>query len=503
MPEFIKAYIAILVFSTIAFHYAKKCTSSILPQSEFKYYRNSWYIVTSFAFLSLNYWIYLSLTLIFLLIRAKRAPHIIGLYMAIIAAVPPISAALPGFGIMNYLMEVDYLVVLSLGLLLLTYFKMSTSHLPFGKVKIDYFVATYLVLNIALTITDTTFTDVMRQSAVLYLTKFIPYFVISRAIQNHHQLKVSLAAFMIAVFPAALIGFFEAIKGWLLYSSLQSALKQYWAFGNYLGRDGALRASASFGHSIAFGYVMTVALGVYLYLQHFIKQKSTRLIGFGIIALGSIAPLSRGPWVGAAVLITIYLYLGKNGISNILKLMMASFLALSIVLLLPFGDKIFNLIPFVGKTDSQNLDYRQQLLDASFIVISKSPLLGNKHYADEPEMIKMIQGEKIIDLVNIYVSVLLNSGFVGLSLYVGMFIIACYTTYRSMRKIRVINDELFQLGRTVFAILIAIMVMISAMSDILIIPYLYYFIIGLSVAYNQVVKQTLIEAVNREQVRTI
>jgi len=94
------------------------------------------------------------------------------------------------------------------------------------------------------------------------------------------------------------------------------------------------------------------------------------------MALGLIAPLSRGPWVGAAALVTIYLYLGKNGVSNLLKFMMGSLLVLSFVLVLPFGDKIINLIPFVGKTDSQNMDYRQQLLDASMIVIAKSPILA-------------------------------------------------------------------------------------------------------------------------------
>lgn len=492
MPEFVKAYIAIIFLSTIAFHFAQKVTTGILPEKEFKLYKNSWLILTSLAFLTMNFWLFLGLSYLFVSFRVKRAPYPIGLYLAIIATVPPINAPLPGFGIMNYLMQVDYLVMLSMALLLMIFLKLNTSHLPLGKVKTDVFVVSYLILNLILNMSETTVTDILRQSAVLFLTNFLPYYVVSRAIQDVQQLKVTLAAFAIACFPAALIGFFEAAKGWLVYSSLQSALKQYWVFGGYLGRDGALRASSSFGHSIAFGYVMTIGLGIYLYIQTTIKQKITRLAGFGIVTLGLIAPLSRGPWVGAAILVAIYLYLGKNGISNIVKFLMGSLLVLSFALMLPIGGKIINLIPFAGKADAQNVDYRQNLLNASLTVIGRSPIFGNKQYANEPEMQAMIQGEKIIDLVNIYVSVMLNSGIVGLALYASIFISACLLTYRSMRRIKTVDDELFQIGRSLLSTLIAIMLMISAMSDQLIIPYLYYITVGICVAYAQIVKKTLL-----------
>ncbi|OYY49711.1 MAG: hypothetical protein B7Y48_05225 [Methylophilales bacterium 28-44-11] len=492
MPENIKAYIVILVFSSIAFHFAKKATAEILPVNQFKQFKNSWLILTSFAFLTFNYWIFLFLSFLFVAYRVKKTSHPIGLYMAVIAAVPPISALMPGFGIMNQLMQVDYLVILSAGLLLVAYFTFKSNDLAFGRVKTDLFVASYLLLNLILNMGATTVTDILRQAVVLYLTYFVPYFVISRLIKDKQSLKITFAAFMIACFPAALIGFFEAIKGWLMYSSLQSALKQYWSFGGYLSRDGALRATSSFGHSIAFGYTMTIALGMYLFVQNTIKQKMVRFAALGILMLGMIAPISRGPWVGAALLVTVYLYLGKNAISNILKLVMASMVVLAFTIALPFGDKIINLIPFVGKTDSQNLDYRQRLLDASIIVISKSPLFGNKNYAAEPEMIKMIQGEKIIDLVNIYVSVLLNSGVVGLTLYVSIFFSAGLMTYKAMRRVKTVDYELFQLGRSLLSILIAIMLMNSATSEVLIVPYLYYAVIAMCVAYTQIVKKQLL-----------
>lgn len=492
MPEFIKAYIVILVLSTVAFHFAKKATAGILPNAQFNYLKNSWLVVTSFAFLTFNFWVFLAASCLFVAIRVKKTVQPVALYMALLTAVPPINAVIPGFGVMNYLMQVDYLVMLSAGLLLMVYFKLKSPQPGFGKINTDIFLLCYLLVNIGLNLIATTITDNIRQCLVIFLTSFLPYYIISRRVDDVDHLKSVFAGFIMACFPAAIIGLFEAGKGWLLYTSIQSALNQYWQFGGYLMRDGGLRASSSFGHSIAFGFTMVIALGFYLFVQSTIKSKFFRMVGFGIIGLGLIAPLSRGPWVGAVVLITIYAYLGKNGLSSLLKLAMGGVLALALVLMLPIGDKVINLLPFVGKTDSQNVDYRQDLLDTALVVVAKSPLFGNRNFKEAPEMKKMVQGEHIIDLVNIYVAVMLNSGYVGLFFYVGMFLTAIWSAYRAMKRVRTVHNDLFQIGRSLISSILALMFMIAAMSDMLIIPYLYYMLIALCVAYSQVVKKVLL-----------
>ncbi|WP_047533266.1 O-antigen ligase family protein [Methylotenera sp. N17] len=492
MPEFIKAYIVILVLSTFAFHFAKKATAGILPSTQFNYLKNSWLVVTSFAFLTFNFWLFLAASCVFVAVRVKKTAQPLALYMALLTAVPPITAAIPGFGVMNYLMQVDYLVMLSAGLLLIVYFKLKSPQPSFGRINTDVFLLCYLLVNIGLNLIGTTMTDNIRQCAVIFLTTFLPYYIISRRVQDVDHLKAVFAGFMVACFPAAMIGLFEAGKSWLLYTSIQHALNQYWQYGGYLMRDGGLRASSSFGHSIAFGFTMVIALGFYLFVQSTIKNKFFKLAGFGIITLGLIAPLSRGPWVGAMVLVTIYLYLGRNGLSNLLKLAMGGILTLALVLMLPIGGKVMNLLPFVGKTDSQNVDYRQQLLDTSLIVVAKSPWFGNRNFKEAPEMKKMVQGEHIIDLVNIYVSVMLNSGYVGLFFYLGMFLTAIWAAYRAMKRIRTVHNELFQIGRSLISSILAVMFMIAAMSDTLIIPYLYYMLIALCVAYSQIVKKVLL-----------
>lgn len=498
MPEYIKAYIVILFLSTVAFHYARKITTPYVTNTEFKEWRNTWLVVTSFAFFGINFWIFLTATFLYVYIKAKKSTNAIALYLAIIAAVPPITASIPGFGVVNYLLIIDYPMLLSVCLLLVVYLnlKPNAQTLKFNKLKTDFFVVNFILVNIGLSLTDTTFTDTLRQCAILFITTFLPYYAVSRGVQSVEQLKKTMFAYVVTCFPLALVGVFETGKGWLLYNTVEAALKQSWSFGGYLMRGDGLRATSSFGHSIMFGYGMVIALGFYLLLQSQLKNKLFRLMGFGIIAAGLIAALARGPWVGAAVLICVFLYLGKNGISNLMKLGMASVMALALISATPVGDKVINLLPFIGKTDKGNIDYRAQLIDASFAVVAKSPLFGNKNFGKEPEMQKMIQGEKIIDIVNQYLNVLLNSGIVGLILFLGIFLSALIYANSAMKKVRYSNRELYDVGRTLIATLVGIMFMITAVADQLVIPYLYFACIGLCIAYAEVVRRWIIQSLD-------
>lgn len=498
MPEYIKAYIVILFLSTFAFYYARKITTPFVTNAEFKEWINTWLVITSFAFFGINFWVFLTATLLYVYIKTKKSTNAVALYMAIIAAVPPITASIPGFGVVNYLLVIDYPMLLSVCLLLVVYanLKPNSQTLKFNKVKTDFFVVSFIIVNIGLSLTDTTFTDTLRQCVILFITTFLPYYAVSRGVQSAEQLKKAMFAYVVTCFPLALVGVFESGKGWLLYLTIEEALKQNWVYGGYLMRGDGLRASSSFGHSIMFGYGMVVALGFYLLLQTQIKNKLYKMIGFGIISAGLVAALARGPWVGAAVLICVFLYLGKNGISNLMKLGMASMMTLALVSATPVGDKVINLLPFVGKTDKFNVDYRAQLVEASFAVVAKSPLFGNKNFDKEPEMQKMIQGEHIIDIVNQYVNVLLNSGILGLTLFLGIFISALIYANSAMKRVQYNNRELYDIGRTLIATLVAIMFMISAVADQLIIPYLYFSCIGLCIAYAEIVRRWIIQSLD-------
>lgn len=491
MPEYLKAYILIMLMAVPSFHLAKKLTADVVPSASFKEWKSSWFIITSFAFLGVNYWVFLVLTYIYVNIRIKKSDFPIALYMAVLTIIPPIGALIPGFGVLGYISEINYLMLLSIAALipLLKKIKSSRESLKFGRVKTDFFIIAFITINVGISFFSTTITDTLRIFTVLIVTNFLPYYVVSRHVKSLESMKLSMIAYVVSCLALALVGAFEWSKGWLLYRSIQSALNQYWSYGGYLMRDGGLRASSSFGHSIMFGYGMAIALGFYMLLQQYIQRKFLRLTGLAVLCLGLIAAMARGPWVGAVVMLCVFLYLGKNGVSNLLKLTMVGLMAIAAISVTPVGDKVINLIPFIGKTDKGNIEYRQRLIDASISVVSRNPLFGNKNFADEPEMQDMYQGEHIIDIVNQYINVLLHSGYLGLVCFLGIFFSALTSTYSAMKKVKLRSKELYDVGRTIIATLISIMFMISSVADQLAIPYLYYICIGFCIAYAEIVRR--------------
>src|SRR5262249_9626620 len=126
--------------------------------------------------------------------------------------------------------------------------------------------------------------------------------------------------------------------------------------------------------------------------------------------------------------------------------------------------------------------YRQKLFENSIVVIERHPLFGTPDYRQTPEMLEMMQGEHIIDIVNTYLEIALSSGLIGLSLFVGIFV-SILLRLRRMLKFRAVGDADFNTYvRASIAILIAMLAAIATCSSIDFIPYILWSFAGLSVA---------------------
>ena len=295
-----------------------------------------------------------------------------------------------------------------------------------------------------------------------------------------------MIALVIACFIVGAISAYEFKTAWLLYNPLTSALEVNWNMGKYLGREDSIRAIASLGHSIILGYIMMVALGFYLFIAPSVKSKALRLAGFGLIFAGLISSLSRGPWVGTAVLILVFIAFGKNVTKRFTLILFAVIFALPVLNWVPGGQKIINLIPFIGETDKENVEYREKLIDRSLLIINKYPVFGVFDPKQEPEMEDMVQGEGIIDIVNSYLIITLYNGLVGLSLFVGFFTLVLLSILNKMRSIKDKQSEDYLCGRALLATLLAVLVTIFTTSGIGIIPIVYWSLAGLIFSYIRV-----------------
>lgn len=497
MPEHLKALIVILVLATAAFACAKNtvCTTAT-GLSDFNRRRNLWFGITAAAFLAHNFWVYIVAAAVMLLLAAQREPNKLAMYFFLLFAVPAIPAQITGMGIIQHFFSIDYLRLLSLVILFPAFVSLRNQPdtEPFGRPLPDKLLMAYLILQILLMLTVSSFTNMMRIGVFYaFIDIFLPYYVASRALKNLQVFRDAVMGFVIAALLLSVIGVFEYTQHWLLYNSLDTVLGAPWDMGGYLARGAAgsdLRAQGTTGQPIPFGYVMAVAIGFLLYLRKSAVKSPAYVLGLALLTAGLFVSLSRGPWVGATALTMVFVATGPSPLKGFAKLGLLALLATPLFLATDSGHKVVELLPFIGTTSGENVAYRQRLAEISLQVIMQNPFFGAFDYFYSPAMQDLKQGQGIIDIVNTYLSVGLGNGLVGLSLFSGFFIAVAFGIFRGMRNLPDRNDELYSLGQGLFATLLGILVTIATVSSITVIPVIYWSVAGLGVAYVRLLAQT-------------
>jgi len=483
MPEHISTLIIILTIATTIFALAKSQIEPLVQPEEYIRWRNSWIIITLIAFLAGNFVIYLLATGFYVWYAVKKVENRLAFYFAILFAIPVISVRLGPF------FNIDYVSLLSIVILLPMFFskKWRMDSPRFGKLLGDWLVILLITLMTLLEMRGTTVTDALRNGIVYSLTIFLPYFVTSRAIKDYNQLKVAIIGFTLAGIIAGSLGIFEYLFSWLLYNPLSNALNTPFSLGSYLARGNSLRALSSLGHPLILGLLMVIVFGFYLYVAPLIKNKWLRLLCQLVVLGGLIAPVSRGPWVAAAALFFFYLALGPKLIKKMSIAIIMTVIAAASLPVIPGGEKVIDLLPFVGKTGQFNASYREVLFDKGLLIIAREPLFGVPEPADEPEMEDMVQGEGIVDIVNSYLNIVLAYGIPALILYCWLFLIALFRVNKSRKRIKDKNSEEYRCGRVLIATMLAVLMAIFSTSSIGAIPTIIYSLVGLMFSYSRVI----------------
>lgn len=488
MPEHLRALVVVLALAGLTFVLARApACAAAMKDDDFVRRRNVWFALTLAVFLAHNFWLFVLLAAALLFMAIPAEGNKLALYFFVLFAVPAIDAEIPGFGIVEHFFSIDYLRLLALAVLLPAWLvlRIRPGAEPFGRSTADKLIVAYLVLQFCLQLPHTTLTEALRRGVFYAFTDaFLPYYVASRALRDLAAFREALMALLLGALVLAVIALFEFARHWLLYMPLQSALGVDWGLLNYLERgDGLLRAQASTGQPIILGYVLAVALGLAFYLQRFLPSKGSRNAVFVLLAAGLVAAMSRGPWVGAAVMVVAFVATGPQALPRLAKLGAAGLCVAPLLLVSPAGKELVDYLPFVGSVEAHNLIYRELLFEVSLGVVLDHPLFGAWDFLQLPVMQQLKQGEGIIDVVNTYLGIALASGLVGLGLFCGFFLVVLYELFAAMRQAGERTGEPYVLGQALFCVLVGILVMIVSTSSLTLIPVVYWSIAGLAQAY--------------------
>ena len=479
--------VVVLVLAAVVFMFAKAPACAVASAAgDFARRRNLWIGITLIIFLAHNFWIYIVFAGALLLFLQRREPNKIAMYFFLLLAVPAIPDDVPALGIVNFLFAIDYVRLLALTVLLPAYLSLRTQ--PgierFGRSIPDKLIAGYLILIPLLMLENAPFTSTLRQGVFYpFVDIFLPYYVVSRGLKSVQSFRDALMAFLVAALVLSATLAFEFALRWLLYGALERALGAHWGFGQFLLRGENLRALGTVGHPIIAGYIVAVAMGFFLYLRKLVPSPKARGLAWLLLAVGLIAPVSRGPWVGAAAMLMVFIATGPAPVRGLAKLGLFGVVALPLLLTTTMGGKIIDHLPWVGTVEEANVIGRAHLAEVAMQVILENPFFGRFDVLHHPALEALRGIDGIIDLVNTYVIVGLGRGLVGLSLFVGFFLAVVFSIYRSMWNLADRNDERYVLGQVLIATLLGTMVVIGTVSPVAASQATYWSLAGLGVAY--------------------
>jgi O-Antigen ligase len=508
MSEHLVALVYILLIAGTCFLVmAKPLTARLMAPADFARRRNLWIAVTVATFLAHNFWLALLASALIVGIGSRREQNPVALYCVLLFAVPKFDMQISGFGVINYLFEINHPRMLALVLLLPAALKLAGQpraanprlHLP------DTLFALYFLYVFVATATADSVTGLMRFAVYLLLDHALLYYVITRSVVDRRRLLDTLAAFVMGVAVVGVIAGFENVRSWLVYESLRIPLGvPLQDIGTYLLREtedgGYLRAYVSMGHAIALGFTSMVAISCLLALarsfsppvspaaamQRGAPAQTPKMLGIAVMLMpvvGLLAAVSRGPWLGCAIVMVIGLSFGPGAKQRLMWMLAALPLVIAALLILPQGQKFIDLLPFVGTVDPGSVSYRTQLLDRAMIVFWQNPIFGSLQYLNNPALEEMRQGQGIIDIVNAYVGVALAFGSIGLVLFVAPSAYALWASWTTSRRLAKLDPDAEAAGRALAMSMLGVLLVIGAASHYFHIPIVHWLVVSLCAAF--------------------
>ena len=341
--------------------------------------------------------------------------------LMLVLVMPPAHFEIDGFAGINRFVDLTPVRLLSLLLLPgLAIRCMNSSALPRPRwvVAVDWLFVGYQVLRLALLFPHSSGTSLLRTTVEMTLDLLLPYYVFSRAIRSRDDLRFILTHAALAGTFAAVIAWSEALLHRNLYEGLQWIYGFKWQLTLGLTRGDHLRTQAMTPQPILLAFELIFMIGIWTYLNGANWRRSRTLLVFALLVGALASTWSRGPWLGG-IAFGLCLYGARKLPARTFGSLLVILLGFGVVVKALGGDILVlgALSSLFGgdSADMSTIDYRRQLLDTALALLKQSPWLGVPDYAAQMQSLK--QGEGIIDLVNSYVAIALDTGLIGLALY--------------------------------------------------------------------------------------
>lgn len=298
---------------------------------------------------------------------------------------------------------------------------------------------------------DPSFTATLRQALPAFLTILLPYFLLSRSLNNAEDVRRFLLAFVLAGFAMAIIATVEARLHWLIYQQIEGRLGVHVGINGYAKqRAGMLRAPASFPESTELGTFLALSFMAALALRDSFASRNKWYLVLLVLLSGLVAANSRGAFIALAVGLCAWDVYCRRYSSLALKALAAGGLYFFALFAAQFSA-FFAAMVGRGSGTGSTTEYRKLLFRRGMEEIHKHPLLGQSMKTALSHLEDLRQGEGIIDIVNGYINYGLTLGYPGMIGLLLAFVSLAMAMWVARKKLHG-NRALLEPAACVFAV---------------------------------------------------
>jgi len=261
---------------------------------------------------------------------------------------------------------------------------------------------------------------ISREIVTIALGLGLPFFVFSRFVRDRAQFGYVVGALAGTALILAVIAIYEARFHWSVFYPVFANQSLGEVMSHSLRvRAGLMRTPTAFNESTSFAVFQLVGVFAIIASRRLFRNGFLWVGSFGLAIIGLLVAQSRGADLALLFGVFVLLMVRRR---YILAAGIAAGGTLIVTLLILLASSIPKVAAFLGadRGYGSDGDYRQTLLRRGLQEGMRHPFFGDDKLRVVSRMADVVQGEGIVDFVNTYLMIFLNSGFVGLGLVVAL-----------------------------------------------------------------------------------
>jgi hypothetical protein len=303
-------------------------------------------------------------------------------------------------------------------------------------------VATIIVV-LVLTVIDARggpVTGYFRQFANYVFVYIIPIFIITRSARNAVEWRSMLTTMAGVGLILSVIVLYETRSTWPLYATLSPhyGIETYGVIVKW--RGGLMRAFGPLEEATALGCVLVICFTAALAARRSFISNLHYIGVVSVIAVGTLAPQSRGGMIGIAVAFVVSSFYRRGVGSGVQLALAATLLSGAYALAMAIGSVGTQISTSLAEARG-TVDYRAELLRRGLQEYWKNPIFGDSNVNVIARMQDLVQGEHIVDFVNSYLYFALFSGAIGLILFCAAFLLPMGRLIQIRRQLPPLSAE--------------------------------------------------------------